>query len=80
MSLNVLAWLVLAQQFGLVGALVGFQVLSVLSDAGPGPHVSRASDVDLQDAVEAVPPPGAGTENKHTSKWGVMHSAVYRGR
>lgn len=65
-ALYVQVRLVLAQQFGLVGSLVGLQVLSVLSDVGPRPHVSEASDVDLQDAVEGVPPPGRGTENKST--------------
>lgn len=66
MSLSDLVRLVLAQQFGLVGFLVGLQVLSVLSDDGPGPHVTDASDVDLHDAVEGIPPPGG--ENKYTSK------------
>lgn len=66
MSLSVLVRLVLAQQFGLVGFLVGLQVLSVLSDDGPGPHVTDASDMDLHDAVEGIPPPGG--EHKYTSK------------
>lgn len=57
MSLDLQVGLALAQQLGLVGRLVGLQVLSVLSDVGPGPHVAEASDVDLQDAVEGVPPP-----------------------
>lgn len=67
-SLCVLVRLVLAQQLGLVGRLVGLQVLSVLSNVGPGPHAPEASDVDLQDAVDGIPPPGRGAENKHTPK------------
>lgn len=38
----------------------------MLSDVGPGPHVTDTSDLDLHDAVEGVPPPGR--ENKHTPK------------
>lgn len=74
MSLDVLVRLVLAQQLGLVGGLVGLQVLSVLSDVGPGPHVTDASHLDLHDAVEGVPPPSR--ENKHTPKPSNRHFHV----
>ena len=66
MSLCVLVWFVLTQQFGLVGGPVCLQVLSVLSDVRPGPHVTEASDVDLHDAVEGVLPPGKDTQNIYT--------------
>lgn len=46
-----------ADQFGLIGGPVGLQVLSVLSDVGPGPHAADASDVDIHDPVEGVTPP-----------------------
>lgn len=60
MMLGVWAQLVLAQQFASVGSLIRLLVLSVLFDVGPGPHVTAALDVDLQDAVEAIPPPDKG--------------------
>ena len=66
MAFSVQAQLALTQQFGLVGGLVGLQVLPMLSDVAPGPHVAATPDVDLQDTVEAVPPPDRGTENKPT--------------
>lgn len=53
----VLLVLLVAGQFGLVGFLVSLQVLPMLSDVGPGPHVADAFDVDLHDAVERVLPP-----------------------
>lgn len=54
-----------AGQFGLVGLLVCLQILSMLSDVGPGPHATDALDVDLHDAVERVLPPAG---RKHTLK------------
>lgn len=56
----VLLVLLAACKFGLVGLLVGPQVLSVPSDVGPGPHAADAFDVDLHDAVEGVLPPARG--------------------
>lgn len=56
--LPVWAWFILAQQFGLVGVLVSLEVLPVPLDVGPGPHLNATLNVDLHDAVEAVPPPG----------------------
>lgn len=56
LQLNLLVLLV-AGQFGLVGLLVGLQVLSMLPDVGPGPHAADTLDVDLHDAVERVLPP-----------------------
>lgn len=61
LTLCVWAGPVLIQQSGLVGRLVGLQVLTVLLDDGPGPHLIAAPDVNFQDAVEAVPPPERGT-------------------
>lgn len=72
-SLSVLVWFVLTQQLGFVGSPVGLQVFSVLSDVGPGPHVIDASNVDLQDAVEGISPPGRTTntpQNSQTYKLG----------
>lgn len=64
MAFGVWARLALTQQFGLVGSLVGLQVLPMQSDVGPGPHVAAASDVDLKDTVEAIPPPDRSTQIK----------------
>lgn len=66
LSLSVQVWLVLAQQFSLVGFLVGLQVLSVMPDVGPGPHATDTSDANLHDAVKGIPPPGG--ESKCTTK------------
>lgn len=65
LSLGVWARLALAQEFGLVSGPVGLLSLSVLFDAGPAPHVMAAPDVDLQDAVEAVPPPERHRKQTH---------------
>lgn len=46
-----------ADKFGLVRCPVGFKVLSVLPDVGPGPHETDASDVDVRDSVEGIMPP-----------------------
>lgn len=46
-----------ADKFGLVRCPVGFKVLSVPSDVGPGPHATDASDVDIRDSVEGIMPP-----------------------
>lgn len=67
-SLSVWAQLALAQQFGSVGGFIGLLCLSVLLDVGPGPHVTAALDVDLQNAVEAIRPPDKDMESKKTSK------------
>lgn len=56
----VLLVLLVAGQFGLVGLLVGLQVLPMLSDVGPRPHAADTLDVDLHDAVERVLPPAGG--------------------
>lgn len=55
--LCLLADFVRADQLGSVHCLVGLQVLSVLSDVGPGPHATDASDVDVHDRVESIMPP-----------------------
>lgn len=52
-----------ADKFGLVCCLVGFKVLSMLSDVGPGPHATDASDVDIHDTIEGIMPP---FKNKYT--------------
>lgn len=46
-----------ADKFGLVCCPVGFKVLSVLSDVGPGPHATDTSDVDIHDTIEGIMPP-----------------------
>lgn len=66
MSLCFLAALAWVQKSCLVGHFVGLQVLPVAPDVGPGPHGGQASYMDLQDAVEGVPPPEQGKEIKHT--------------
>lgn len=46
-----------ADKFGLIRSPVGLQISSVLSDVGPGPHATDASDVDIHDSIEGITPP-----------------------
>lgn len=55
--LRVLVHFARADEFGLVRCPVGFKVLSVLPDVGPGPHAADASDVDVRDSAEGIMPP-----------------------
>lgn len=64
--LCVLGHFTLADQLGLVDGPVGLQVLSVLSDVGPGPHAADASDVDGHDTIECIMPPCKQTKTLST--------------
>lgn len=50
----------------------------MLLDAGPGPHVTAASNVDLHDAVKGVPPPERDRVKKNTYK-GIIQYLVKEG-
>lgn len=56
-----------ADKLGLVCGPVGLQIVSVLSDVGPGPHATDASDVDIHDSIEGIMPPFKQTETLSTN-------------